>query len=118
MEKRTVDDDTLITKWMQELAATPLAAPPLVDAQILLWKAQAWRRLDQQQQITRPLDTGERLQMVGGSVAAVALMVWLTAVVPQVWTVPSFILAILVSIVLLITAAALMVWNVRRVSEQ
>lgn len=117
MDMRPIDGETIVAKWMRELAATPLAGPPLVDPQVLLWKAQASRRLDRQQQITRPLDTGERIQTVAGATASVALMVWLSATVPL-WTVPSFVVVILVSSVLLIAAGALMVWDVRQLSRQ
>ena len=99
--------------WMRELAATAVDDSPLPDAQVLWWKAQALRRLDQEREAEAPLDLGELVCMGGGIVAALGLLAWLLRL-PDVRTMPSFVAAVTLSIGLLGLAAMVTILGTAR----
>jgi len=97
------DDDTI--EWVRALAAISLDDSPLPDAQVLWWKAQALRRRDRERAAMAPLDLGEFAVIGGGIVAALAFFAWLL-MMPEVRTLPSFMIAVTMSVALLCIAAA------------
>lgn len=103
-------EDTIA--WVRTLAETSRDDSPLPDAQVLWWKAQALRRLDQERAAMAPLDLGEFLFIGGGAVAALAFFVWLL-MMPAVRTLPSFVIAVTISVALLGLAAAVTIWETR-----
>jgi hypothetical protein len=104
-------DILTVSAWMEEFAATPIDAPPLPDPSYLWWKAQLLRRWDAQRQATAPIDIGERVQVGVGLVGCIALLVWFCRELPSVSEAPSLVAVIILSGVVLITAAALAAWE-------
>ena len=73
-------DDT-VSHWLQALAkAEPDGVLP--DPQVIWWRAQALRRLDQQRRLAALLDVDERVQLGCGTLAAVLLLVYSINVMP------------------------------------
>jgi hypothetical protein len=102
---------------MRQLAAMRVDGPPLPGAHVLWWKAEALRRIDRAQHVTKALDTGERVQIACGFGIAFALLGWLTVAAPHVWTEPSIVLPVLVGGALLGAAAAFITWGLREPSH-
>ena len=101
LEDSQRDDVDEVAEWMRRLVATDLDAAPLPDPQALWWKAQALRRVDRALRVRRPLNIGDRVQIVCGSFAAVGLLAWLTAAAPHLWKMPSFLATVILSGMLL-----------------
>ncbi len=101
--------------WVRALAAISLEGSPLPDAQVLWWKAQALRRRDRERAATAPLDVGEFILLGGGIVAALALFVWLL-MMPAVRALPSFVVAVTMSVALLCITAAVAILETTRTS--
>lgn len=107
-------DDTIA--WVRALAAMPADDSPLPDAQVLWWKGQAVRRLDRERALMAPLDLGESIIIGGGIVAALTLFGWLL-MMPEVRTLPSFMVAVATSAALLSIAAGVTFWGTARHSK-
>ena len=101
-------EDTI--EWVRALAAISVDDSPLPDAQVLWWKAQALRRRDMERAVMAPLDLGEFVVIGGGIVAALAFFAWLL-MMPEVRTLPSFMIAVTMSVALLCIAAAVTIWE-------
>ena len=101
-------EDTI--EWVRALAAISLEDSPLPDAQVLWWKAQALRRRDMDRAAMAPLDLGEFVVIGGGIAVALAFFAWLL-MMPEVRTLPSFMIAVTISVALLGIAAAVTIWE-------
>lgn len=119
----TDDHETqMVTAWLKELSAVPVAEAPLPDPTYLWWKAELLRRWDAQQRVTAPIEVGEQVQMGVGLVAAAGLLVWLWRSLPDVVTTTpttslagaSVTMGLAFTAVLLAATAAVMVRNVTR----
>ena len=111
------DENDHVAEWMRQLATMPVDGPPPPGAHVLWWKAEVLRRIDQAQHVTKPLDTGERVQIACGFGIASALLGWLTVAAPHVWTEPSLALPVLVSGGFLVAAGAFIAWDIRQPSQ-
>lgn len=67
----------LVAGWMNELAALPVAKPPLAAATYLWWKAQVLRQWDAQRKVMEPVEIGEQIGVGVGLAGAGALLIWL-----------------------------------------
>jgi hypothetical protein len=106
-QQESRDEGTIA--WMRALAAISLEDSPLPDTQVLWWKGRALRRLDRERAAMSPLDLGEYVLIGGGSVAALAFFVWLL-MIQEVRTLPSFGVAVTISVAFLCVAAAVTFW--------
>jgi hypothetical protein len=77
--------DDPVSAWLQDLAAGQLPIDP-AHAEVIWWRAQALRRIDQQRRLTARLELGEYIQLGCAALAAMILLLhWLEAM-PQVFS--------------------------------
>jgi hypothetical protein len=95
------DDSPDVAAWMEELARTPLNAPPPADPALLWWKAQLLRRWDAERRTTEPIEVGELVQVGIGSVGTLVILGWLWRILPTTGRMLSLAAVILVSCILL-----------------
>lgn len=62
--------------WMQRMADTTGEFRALPDVGLLWWRAQLVRRWSREREATAPVEAMERVELVVGLVALVALVVW------------------------------------------
>ena len=73
----TPDEEQAIAAFMTTVAGTaPDATPHLLDADVLLVKAQLLRRWDAERRVQAPLDAIEPIQIIAGLAAAALLLFW------------------------------------------
>jgi hypothetical protein len=70
-------EDALVRQWMHELAAAPLQASRLPEAQLLWWKAELLRRWDEERKALAPIERAEPITVSIGVIGALVLMLTL-----------------------------------------
>ncbi len=70
------DDLAMVSVWMKEFAAQPIAPSARLDPQCLFWKAQLLKRWDAEARATRPIEVAEQVPAAAALVAAAALAGW------------------------------------------
>jgi hypothetical protein len=71
-----------VALWMQQMAATSVAAASLPDPAYLWYKAQLLRRWDAERQVLEPIEFWKRVQVLVALAAAAVVLVWLWDKVP------------------------------------
>lgn len=112
IEPSEQDDMATVSGWMKQMGAATLDGPPAVDPSILWWKAQLLRRWDAERRAAKPIEVGERVQVGIGVVGGIAALVWLWPALPEDARGPLLLGVVVLTGLLLVTAAALSAWDV------
>jgi hypothetical protein len=104
------EDERMIVRWMQDLAALPPEGPSALDPAQLWWKAELLRRWDAQRRVAAPIEVGERVQVGVGLAGAIALLFWLARQLPQATTSSTLTGVMIASVLLLVSVAAFSIW--------
>lgn len=112
---RTDADYDPAAAWMEKLAALPPASgsAALPSAEVLWWRAQALRRLDEQRRVSVKLEIGERIQAACLIVGNLALLGWLLGQASALGQLPAYVLAGAVCVPLVAIGAVLALWSER-----
>ena len=105
-ECRECQETLAVACSMQELAALPLNAAPLPDADYLWWKARILQQWEAERAMARPIEIGEHVQIGIGAAGTVALLIWIwRELQPQ--AMPAVLLAVVASGVFAVGSAIL-----------
>jgi hypothetical protein len=71
-----MDEEQHVAAWMARLAAAPLPAPRIADAETIWWQAMLERERAARQRAERPIEVMERIQLAAAAAIAVAAFIW------------------------------------------
>jgi hypothetical protein len=103
------DEQTIVDAWMKTLAAAPIDAGPIADPSFLWWKAQLLRRWDAEREAAKPIELGERVQIVVALFGVFVLFGGLWRFLPA--TGGATIATMLVMMLIVATVAAVGAWT-------
>jgi len=71
-----MDDERMVGAWMACVAAAPLPAAHIPDAETILWQARLRQRAEDRRRAQRPIEVMERIQLGAVTVTVAAVLAW------------------------------------------
>ncbi|HEY7169411.1 MAG TPA: hypothetical protein VH417_01120 [Vicinamibacterales bacterium] len=71
-----MNEEPMIASWMARVAAAPVPAAQIPDAETILWQARLRQRAEDRRRAQQPIELMERIQLGAVAVTVAAVLVW------------------------------------------
>jgi hypothetical protein len=71
-----MDEERMVAAWMARVAAAPLPAARIPEAETIWWQAKLERDREARRRAERPIEVMERIQLAAAAAIAVAAFIW------------------------------------------